>query len=154
MWWRRRIDDRFERIERALEKLLDERVPPPSPAEPASDIIKGFSSALSSMADMVGRSQEQTSKLTGELLDRAAKSALRQNAREMSDKSRDVRAGRKKMVEGLPPWVAACEECLALLQKRAPKNSDDVIRHGVEHHREQLAVFINQQDLPFNGSGN
>ena len=153
MWWRRRIDDRFRRIEQALEQLLEKRVPPASPAEPTSEIIKGFSSALASMADMVGKSQEQTSKLTTEFLDRAAKSALRANAREMSDKSRDVRAGRKKMVEGLPPWVAACEECLALLQKRAPKHSDDVIRHGVEHHREQLAVFVNQQDLAF-GSGN
>lgn len=161
MWFRskellRKLAERQDALETAVKAMPDALARALADANPKADatgaLIESFGKAFGSLAESSARTNETISSLMTEALDRANKIAVRSASREMSDKSREVRAAAKEKIRALPPWVAKCEECLALLHERQPKHSNDVLRHATDKHVEQLAQFRDQLDLPLNGA--
>lgn len=159
MWENRRRIERLEGLMQSVaegHKALAEALakltpgaPSGAPSSGASDVaMTALGQMITNMSEALRASQEGQQKLMDGLLNRAAKTVHRSLGQELAERSKVVRAERKELLRGLPAWVATCEECLALVQKRAPEHTDHLSRHTLEHHAEQLAVFVKQVDLP------
>jgi hypothetical protein len=152
----RKLEERQNALEahvKALPDALAEALQKkPAQADGVGALIESFGKAFGSLAESSARTNESISSLMSDALERANKVAIRSASRELSDKSREVREERKSKIRQLPPWVAKCEECLALLHERAPKHANDVLRHATEKHVEQLSAFRDQLELPMGGA--
>jgi len=150
-------DERLGRLEDGLKAVFEMAQKPAQHDGPIGTLLEGFGKAFASMAESQAAQNKTVSDLTTDLLEKAGKAAHKAILREASavgvEASKKHFAKRREVLAQLPEWVSRCEECLALLQSRQPKHDNDMLRHGVENHKEQLAAF-GQISLPLNGLAN